>query len=208
MYSWIKSSLTLSLLLATVSLQATPSPSYKFGQAISAEDIKPWDIDINPDGIGLPQGQATADEGEEVYLQKCAACHGEFGEGVGRFPSLIGEVGDLTAERAHKSVGGFWPYSTTLWDYINRAMPFGNAQSLTPDEVYGVVAYILSMNEIIESDMVINAKILPTIKMPNRAGFIHAETSDINVPVCMTNCVTDISIKTTANQKNKVLKGE
>lgn len=208
MYSWIKASLLLSVLLITFTLQATPPSPYHFGQTISEESIKPWNIDISPDGTGLPEGQATADEGEEVYLQKCAACHGEFGEGVARFPSLTGTVDELTEDRVRKSVGGYWPYSTTLWDYINRAMPFGNAQSLSPNEVYGVVAYILSMNDIIESDMVINATTLPKIQMPNHDGFIHATASDINVSACMANCANDRTIKSNAHQPNKPLNGE
>ncbi len=198
MFNWIKPVSSLFILLFALNSWAGGA-AYHFGQPISEAQIKPWNIDIAPDGAGLPPGQASADDGEPIYLQRCAACHGEFGEGMGRFPVLTGSRDELIGDRTRKTVGGFWPYSTTLYDYINRAMPFGNAQSLTPDQIYGVIAYILSMNDIIDSDTVINAKTLPKIDMPNRDGFIPAQGSDLHIKACMQDCKTDVSIKSRAN---------
>lgn len=195
MYNWIKKLLLITAMLMSHNLYAD---TYQFGRQINEEQIQPWNIDIRPDGTGLPTGEATADDGEETYIQYCAMCHGEFGEGVGRFPRLIGTVDELTQERVYKTVGGYWPYATTLWDYVYRAMPFGNAQSLSAQQVYEVVAYILAANGIIESDMAINAQNLASIKMPNRDGFIRAQGSDIHVTPCMQQCNVSTSIKSKA----------
>jgi len=182
--------------------------SYRFGQAINDHQFKAWDIDIAPDGKGLPAGSATADEGEETYLQRCASCHGEFGEGMGRFPVLIGTTSDLDGERPRKTVGGYWPYSTTLWDYINRAMPFGYAQSLSTKQVYAVTAYILSMNDIIDSDEVMNAQTLPQVIMPNKDGFLTSTQSDMHITACMQDCKTDVIIKSRSSESPINAKGE
>lgn len=172
------------------------------GQPISESSIAPWNIDAGPDGVGLPKGRGTAAAGEPVYLIKCAACHGEFGEGIGRFPALVADGALLTDDRPEKTVGNYWPYATTLWDYINRAMPFGNAQSLNPNEVYSLVAYILSMNEIIDDDQEMNAESLPRVEMPNRNGFITAREPDIRVRACMHNCLENTGITSRANRNS------
>lgn len=200
MYNSIKRLLLALLLILSPLANADEPHNYSFGHPISPAQLQAWDIDIAPDGAGLPAGGATADEGEEIYLQRCAACHGDFGEGMGRFPALTGSPQDLTAERPRKSVGGYWPYSTTLFDYINRAMPFGHAQSLTPQQVYGVVAYILSMNDIIDSDQEMNAQTLPKVIMPNRHGFITSEGSDIQAEACMKNCKREVVVKSRASE--------
>ncbi len=179
---------------------AGPPASPGLGRPVPPELIRAWDIDIGPDGSGLPPGSGTAAQGEPVFQAKCASCHGEFGEGVGRFPPLVDDGTPLTAERPRKTVGNYWPHATTLWDYINRAMPFGNAQSLTADEVYALVAYILSMNEIIDEDQEMNAQTLPKVKMPNRDGFITATGSDIRAPACMHDCVAQVRITSRAGR--------
>jgi len=155
-------------LTATASAQTPP----KFGQPIAPADIAPWDISIGPDGAGLPPGRGTVAQGEAVYAAKCQACHGE--KGAGR-PNdvLVGGKGTLEAGKAPvKTVGSYWPYATTLFDYIRRAMPFTDSKSLTDDEVYAVSAYILNLNEIVGKDDVLDAQSLPKVRMPNRDGFI------------------------------------
>ena len=151
---------------ATASAQAP-----KFGQPIAPADIAPWDISIGPDGAGLPPGRGTAAQGEAIYAAKCQACHGEKGAGRPN-DALVGGKGSLEAGKAPvKTVGSYWPYATTLFDYIRRAMPFLESKSLTNDEAYAVSAYILSLNEIIGKDDVIDAQSLPKVRMPNRDGF-------------------------------------
>jgi S-disulfanyl-L-cysteine oxidoreductase SoxD len=148
------------------------SQAPQFGQSIAPADIAPWDISIGPDGAGLPPGRGTPAQGEAVYAAKCQACHGEKAAGRPNDP-LVGGIGSLAPGKPPvKTVGSYWPYATTLFDYIRRAMPFQESQSLTSDEVYAVSAYILQLNEIIGKDDVLDAQTLPKVKMPNRDGFI------------------------------------
>ena len=141
------------------------------GQPITPADILPWDISIGPDGAGLPPGRGTAEQGAAVYAAKCQACHAEKGAG-GPNDALVGGVGSLASGKPIRTVGSYWPYATTLFDYIRRAMPFQESQSLTSDEVYAVSAYILSLNGIVGSNDVLDAQSLPKVKMPNRDGFV------------------------------------
>lgn len=142
------------------------------GQPATPEEIAGWDIDVRPDGLGLPAGKGTPKQGEEIFIAQCANCHGDFGEGRDRWPALVGGLGSLKHDRPDKTVGSFWPDASTLFDYIRRAMPFGNAQSLTPDELYAVTAYILHMNEVIkDQNFELNQKTFTTIKMPNATSF-------------------------------------
>ena len=209
MSSWVKFAIVLlsAMLTACGDKTATSSATtqaYGFGTPVTENEIAAWNIDVGPDGVGLPAGSATSKQGEPIYLAKCAACHGEFGEGMGRFPAFVGSRDSLTTDRPSKTVGSYWPYATTLWDYINRAMPFGNAQSLTPDEVYGVTAYILAMNDIISEDTVLNAETLPQVKMPNRDGFVMAKGTDIKVEqACMKDCKDKVKVVSHAS-KNAV----
>jgi S-disulfanyl-L-cysteine oxidoreductase SoxD len=137
-----------------------------FGQPIEEADVAAWDISIGPDGVGLPPGGGTAQQGAVVYSQKCVACHGEKGAGRPN-DRLVG--GRLPA----KTVGSYWPYATTLFDFIRRAMPWTAPKSLTNDEVYAVSAYILALNGIIGENDEMNATTLPKVVMPNRNGFIR-----------------------------------
>ena len=123
------------------------------------------------DGVGLPDGKGTVDHGADVLRQHCAACHGTFGEGEGRYPKLMGGEGTLTGDRPEPSVGSYWPFAPTLFDYINRAMPFSAPHTLSADDVYAVIAYILNFNNIVPSDFVADRDSLPKVKMPNRDNF-------------------------------------
>ena len=163
--------LAFAALLGAASAAAAAEPP-KLGQAVSSADIAAWDISIAPDGAGLPPGQGTSTQGEAVYVSKCLACHGEKGAGKPN-DVLVGGAGSLAAGQTPvKTVGSFWPYATTLFDYIRRAMPYHEPKSLTADEVYAVSAYILALNGIIGAGDVIDAQSLPKVKMPNRDGFV------------------------------------
>ena len=118
------------------------SQTLGLGRAATNNEIKAWDIDIRPDGKGLPVGSGSVIIGEELYTDNCASCHGDFGEGIDRWPELAGGFDTLDSEDPVKTVGSYWPYLSTVWDYVHRAMPFGNAQSLNNDEVYAITAYI------------------------------------------------------------------
>ncbi len=164
-----------SLAVCIATLAAVPAAlaqAPQFGQPISPSDIAPWDISIGPDGAGLPSGRGTATQGEAIYVAKCQACHGEKGTGKPNDP-LVGGMGSLAPDKVPmKTVGSFWPYATTLFDYVRRAMPFQESQSLTSDELYAVSAYILHLNGIVGANDVLDAQSLPKVRMPNRDGFI------------------------------------
>ena len=159
---------TVVTLLASGTSEAGPN----FGQPATADEVAAWDISIPPDGRGLPPGSGTAKEGAAVYATKCVACHGE--NGVGKpADRLAGGIGTLASSTPIKTVGSYWPYATTLFDYVRRAMPYDRPMSLSSDEVYAVSAYILSLNGIIPEDTTINAETLPKVEMPNRQGFVN-----------------------------------
>jgi mono/diheme cytochrome c family protein len=166
---WTRSVIVLWL-AAAVPLVAQ-SPTYGVGRPPTPEDIRALGSAIAPDGGGLPEGSGTVAAGREVFAAQCSRCHGPNGEGnVG--PILVGGQGTLASPKPLKTVGSYWPYATTLWDYINRAMPFDQPGLLKPPEVYAAVAYVLNLNGIIREDQVIDATSLPKIVMPNRNGFI------------------------------------
>ncbi len=171
---------------------------FGFGQLATAREIAGWDIDVRPDGLGLPPGGASAEDGEMLYEDRCASCHGSFGEGVGRYPVLAGGEGTLTEPRPEKTVGSFWPYASTLWDYIHRAMPFTEPESLTDDEVYAITAYVLYLNDLIEYDAELSQANLANIEMPNKDGFFFDDRPDVLAERCMTNCKEPGSVKITS----------
>lgn len=176
---------------------------YGFGREPTATEIMAYDIDVRADGAGLPDGSGTVDSGEAIYVERCAACHGDFGEGIGNQPPLMGGVGMLSGERAIKTVGNFWPYAPPLWDYVYRTMPFGDAQSLTADETYGLVAYLLYLNDLVDSDFVADRRSLPEVEMPNRDGFMADDRATEpwrGVAPCMTNCRDSVRITGAANR--------
>lgn len=168
---------TPSRLLATAAALIVLSPAAlaegpELGRVATPDEIASWDISVDPSGAGLPPGNGTPKQGEAVYAEKCIACHGEKGVGKPN-DQLVGGRGSLTGDQTPiKTVGSFWPYPTTLFDYVRRAMPLGAPKSLSDDEVYAVAAYILHLNGVIGEAEVMDAQTLPKVQMPNRDGFI------------------------------------
>lgn len=153
------------------------SPKYKLGHAATAAEISGRDMFVSPDGKGLPSGKGSAAEGKAVFERRCARCHGSDGKGKEE-AALVGGQGTLATPKPLKTVGSYWPYATTVFDYINRAMPFDNPGLLTKDQEYAVVALILHWNGIIGENDVMDASTLPKVKMPNRDGFIPDNRPD------------------------------
>jgi S-disulfanyl-L-cysteine oxidoreductase SoxD len=168
---------SLALLVGAATL-AAQSQKYGVGQPATAEQIRNLGAAIAPDGGGLPEGSGTPSAGREVYSALCSNCHGEKGEG-GVGPPLVGGQGTLRSAKPLKTVGSYWPYATTVWDYINRAMPFDRPGLLKPPEVYALTAYILNLNGIIGNNQPMDAKSLPKVKMPNRDGFVADPRPDV-----------------------------
>lgn len=170
------------------------------GREATKEEIAGWDIDVRPDGDGLPKGKGTAAQGETLFQERCSACHGEFGEGKDKWPVLSGGLGSLPQDRPEKTIGSYWPYASTIMDYIRHAMPFGNAQSLTPDEAYAITAYILQLNDVIKDpSFELNQDTFKKIKMPNEGGFYDddrevAEKSFWRKDPCMKNCKDKVEV--------------
>lgn len=172
---------------------------FGLGRAATPDEIAGWDIDVRPDGQGLPPGRGSAIDGEEVYLERCAACHGEFAEGAGRYPVLIGGEDSLASHDPVKTIGSYWPYASTLFDYIYRAMPFGEAQTLTADEAYGITAFLLSANDLVDDDLELNQDNLADIELPNQDGFIADDRPDTpQGEPCMTDCRDSVEIASRA----------
>ena len=158
-------------IFATTPASAFAAESPNLGRAATPEEIAPWDISIGPDGIGLPPGSGTPKQGEAIYAARCVACHGEKGAGKPN-DQLVGGQGTLPGDRPPvKTVRSFWPYATTVFDYVRRAMPYDESKSLSNDEVYAVVAYILNLNAIIADNDTMDQQTLRKVKMPNRDGF-------------------------------------
>jgi cytochrome c len=158
-------------LLSLFAIPALAADAPHFGVPADPARMKAWDITILPDGSNLPLGKGSVKEGEAIYAAKCQMCHGANGEGKPA-DRLTGGIGTLNSPQPVKTVASYWPYATTLFDYIRRAMPVTNPHSLDDHEVYSLVAYILSIDGIVKKDAVLDAKSLPKIKMPNRDGFI------------------------------------
>jgi len=159
-------------------LAGAQSPKYGVGRAATAGEIRAYGITVAPDGKGLPPGTGSAVEGKTVFAAKCQKCHGAKGEGdVG--PPLVGGQGTLATPKPLKTVGSFWPYATTVWDYVHRAMPFDQAGTLKNDEVYAVVAYLLFLNGIVAEKETMNAATLAKVRMPNRDGFVPDPRPDV-----------------------------
>ena len=181
-------------------LISTPVVAGKLGIGRDATpaEIKGWDIDVRPDGQGLPEGKGTVETGEELFQEKCAACHGGFAEGVDRWPVLAGGQDTLDSDRPVKTIGSYWPYLSTAYDYIFRAMPFGDAQSLSPDEVYALLAYILNMNDLVDEDFELSKSNFLTVRLPNEKNFIDDPRPDTPTLAqkkpCMENCKTTVEI--------------
>jgi cytochrome c len=169
------------LLVANVALAQTSSYSH-VGRTPTKEEIAAWDISIGPDGKGLPDGHGTPKEGAAIFAEKCAVCHGPEGQGGKIGPRVVGGIADtetLTTLKPVRTVGGYWPYATSVWDFIRRAMPRGQSGTLTPNEVYAVTAFILFKSNIIQEGDVLDQKTLPKVQMPNRNGFVPPNFADI-----------------------------
>ncbi len=173
------------------------------GREATPDEIAAWDIDVRPDGLGLPEGSGNALDGEGIFTEKCAVCHGDFGEGVGRYPALAGGFDTLADDRPVKTVGSYWPYLSTAWDYIHRAMPYGDAQSLEDDEVYAIVSYILYLNDLVDEDFTLTRENFTEITLPNAANFRPDDRAEVEVPLftdtCMENCKESVEITSRAD---------
>ena len=193
-----KSPNLLTLALAAAFAAPAAADSFGLGRPATEAEITAWDIDILPDGSGLPDGGGDVWSGEELFSSYCAACHGEFAEGVDNWPELAGGFDTLDREDPVKTVGSYWPYLSTTFDYVRRSMPFGNAQSLTNDEVYAIVAYILYSNDLVDDDFTLSRETFLDVEMPNAEGFIvddraAAESHFITEP-CMQDCKDVVEI--------------
>jgi S-disulfanyl-L-cysteine oxidoreductase SoxD len=170
-----------------LSAPACAQSPYGIGRPATAAEIAGWNIDIGRDGANLPPGSGSVAHGHEVFDQQCAACHGEKGEG-GVGDRLVGGQGTIATSKPIKTVGSYWPYAPTLFDYIRRAMPQNAPQSLSNDEVYAVSAYILHLNGLLPADATLDARTLSAIKMPNRGMFTGDPRPDVRNPACVTGC--------------------
>jgi len=158
---------------------AAETARYAVGRAAMAADFAKHNYLVGPKGTGLPKGRGTAVEGRAIYMQSCVACHGLRGEGSNDYPPLVGGQGSLKTDKAFPTVGSYWPYATTVWDYVNRAMPYQTPGTLKPDEVYAVTAYLLAMNGIVSEALELNERTLPAVKMPNRDRFVPDPRPDV-----------------------------
>jgi S-disulfanyl-L-cysteine oxidoreductase SoxD len=196
-----RNTLVLFAALSAFAVSTADAGSKKLGigREATADEIAGWAISIRPDGQGLPPGRGTVSEGEPLYVERCAACHGEFGESAGRWPILAGGAGTLSSHDPVKSVGSYWPYASTLLDYIRRSMPFGAAQSLSNDELYAVTAYVLYLNDVIKDfNFELSDKNFATIRLPNERNFVDddretAEKEFWQKHPCMKNCAAGIA---------------
>lgn len=179
---------------------------FGLGRPATDEEVAAWDIDVRPDGQGLPEGRGTVTEGEEIFAEKCALCHGDFAEGVDRWPVLAGGQDTLTSDRPVKTIGSYWPYLSTVYDYIRRAMPFGDAQSLEADEIYAITAYLLYMNDVVTDDeFELSKENFTSIHMPNEAGFIPDDRPDSPVAGAREPCMTDCKATVAVTNRARIL---
>lgn len=205
--SSLRRAVLVSAMLIVGTALAAEKPLYGYGTTPTPEQIAGWNIDVRGgDGHGLPDGKGSVDEGTEIFSEQCAACHGTFGEGVDRWPKLAGGNGTLTADRPEPTVGSYWPFAPTLYDYIDRAMPFPSPRTLTPDQVYALTAYILNLNNIVPNDFVADKDSLPEVKMPNHDSFTWEDPRpDTHVEPCMTKCKDPAMIKIGSTAEGKTL---
>ncbi len=188
--------LTVAFLAAMVGTPAaaqTATETLGLGRAALPEEIAAWDVAVLPDGTGLKPGSGDVETGEEVFSESCASCHGDFAEGLDSWPVLAGGMGTLTDSRPVKTVGSYWPYLSTVFDYVHRSMPFGSAQTISVDDTYAIAAFLLYSNGLVEDDFVLSNENFTEITMPNADGFYvddrpEAEYPLFSVAPCMTEC--------------------
>lgn len=177
------------------------------GRAALPEEIAAWDVAVMPDGRGLPAGSGNVYDGEDLWIDHCAACHGDFAEGAGAWPPIVGGTGTLTAARPLKTVESYWPYLSTVWDYVHRSMPFGAAQTLETDEVYAIVAYIIYSAGLVDDDFELSHENFAEIRLPNEGGFYVDDRAEVEFPIftqepCMSDCRDDVTIVARATDLN------
>lgn len=197
-----------NLLVATALSTAFAAPAFAetlgIGRPALPEEVAAWSLAVMPDGRGLPPGAGNVLDGEDLWIENCASCHGDFAEGAGNWPVIAGGMNTLTADRPVKTVGSYWPYLSTVWDYVNRSMPFGNAQSLTADEVYAITAYILYSNGLVDDDFELTQENFAEIRLPNADGFYVDDRDEVELPLfitepCMTDCRPPVTISARAS---------
>jgi cytochrome c len=198
--------LLLGTALVALAAPAAAEP-LGIGRAALPEEIAAWDVNVMPSGEGLPVGGMSVEDGEQVFIDNCAACHGDFAEGLDNWPALAGGRGTLTNPRPVKTVGSYWPYLSTVWDYVHRSMPYGNAQSLSPDEVYGITAYILYSEGLVDYDFTLTNENFTEVRLPNEEGFYVDDRVETEFPVfvaepCMTDCKAEVTITRKASDLN------
>lgn len=192
------------LLLATVLTTAAIAPPalaqvLDLGRVALPEEITAWDVAVLPDGQGLRPGSGSAADGEEIFAEACASCHGEFAEGLGSWPVLAGGNGSLTDQRPVKTIGSYWPYLSTVFDYVHRSMPFGAAQTVSMDDTYAITAFLLYSNGLVEDDFVLSHENFIEIVMPNVDGFYPDDRPETEYPLfaaapCMADCLPEVKI--------------
>ena len=185
-------------LIATAIAVPALAGKYNIGREATKDEVALWDIDVRPDGQGLPKGSGTVTDGETLYAERCASCHGEFGEGNGRWPVLAGGEDSLETDDPVKTIGSYWPYLSTVYDYIRRAMPFGEAQTLTADETYAIVAYLLYLNDMMDEEGTLSRENFTSFKLPNEGNFIEDARPDVPLvqgkEPCMKDCKVEVKI--------------
>ncbi len=191
--------LTLATAAAAQDVAPSKDGGYGIGRAALPDEVAAWNTDIRPDGTGLPVGSGDVLTGEDIYVNNCSVCHGDFGEAVGRWPVLAGGDGTLENKDPVKTVGSYWPYLSTVYDYVHRAMPFGHAASLTDDETYALTAYILYLNDLVDEDFTLSNENFTEVSMPNVDNFIDDDRATTELPLfseaaCMENCKDSVEI--------------
>jgi cytochrome c len=169
---------TICAVIATTTVTLGQGQQYKLGRTARPDEIHELDISVAPDGSGLPKGSGTVNQGREIYQPLCANCHGDRGQGMLLYPALAGGQGTLKSSNPVQTVGSYWPYATTVWDYIHRKMPYARPGTLTPDQTYAVTAFVLYLNGILDKDAKLNETTLPRVIMPNRHGFVRDPRPD------------------------------
>jgi len=190
-----------ALVLLTLVAAAPIHAQSGLGRPATQAEIAAWDIDVRPDGLGLPAGAGAGDVlmGEAIFSENCTACHGDFGEGLGLYPTLAGGQGTLTDARPVKSIGSFVPYLSTIFDFINRAKPFEDAQAFSADETYALVAYLLYLNDLVDGEFELNRQNFASIRLPNEANFFPDDRATTELPQfsadpCMIDCKTNVQV--------------